>query len=551
MEACEAWVAKMEFTLSDDKFLDEGRSGYTGEHLGEKGQLKRFLDLVEAKKIPKGSYLVIESLDRLSREGVNAACARFLDILNAGIYICTLMDGEKVYSPNGSAADLIMSVLVMARANEESATKSKRASDDWINKRARARTEKKPYGKRVARWLQLLDGKYVVIPERVEIVQRVFKETIKGHGYVAIARDLNADKIPAFRGGTWCATSVGEMLKNRSVLGEWLPKDGGPVIENYFPRIIDSETFQLAEEAMSKRSIQRVTKQSASFQVWQQCGFCSICASPMYLLSKNKKFVGGKLYTYKYLLCSNKRKGLCMDAATIRLADSEAAFKEILVNVGALGLIQTEAAAITDAMALVDAALHKQQTIRAQHMAKLTEHPEMDFIYELVARAGQEIKRLEAERAELDAKHTAQTIAQSDKAWLLEQLPLIERDDRQRANALLVRLGVVARITGGPEPVFTVYQNERLIFATRVVDGKPETTSYSPDVTMRMYDQSELAEHELYVNVGFRSKQLPRPGEPVKQATPKARSTDAPDWSQYDEPLAEQDYEDEYTIPGE
>lgn len=503
MEACEAWVAKMGFTLSDDRFLDEGKSGYTGEHLGEKGQLKRFLDLVEAGKIAKGSYLVIESLDRLSRESVNAACARFLDILNAGIYVCTLMDGEKVYSPNGSAADLIMSVLVMARANEESATKSKRAADDWASKREKARTEKKPYGKRVARWLKLVDGKYVAIPERVAIVERVFRETIKGHGYVAIARDLNADKKPAFRGGTWCATSVGEMLKNRSVLGEWDPKDGGGVIEGYFPQIIDNETFELAEESMSRRRRGKVTKQSKSFQVWQSVGFCSICSAPMYLLSKNTKRVGEKMYTYKYLLCSNKRKGLCMGAASIRLADSEAAFKEILVNVGALGLIQTEAAAITDQMALVDAALHTQQTIRIKHMTKLAAHPEMDFIYELVASADKEIKRLKAERAELDARHAAQTLAQSDKAWLLANLPMEERDERQRANALLVRLGVVARITGGEIPRLSVYQRERLIMKIRVVDGKPETLSYSQDVSLRMLEQGEIAEHQLEYNVGF------------------------------------------------
>jgi len=562
MEACETWVAKMGFTLSDDKFLDEGRSGYTGEHLGEKGQLKRFLDLVEVGKIARGSFLVIESLDRLSRQSVTEALTLFLRILGAGVHICTLMDGEKVYDPPGNAADLIMSVLVMARANEESATKSKRAADDWASKREKARTEKKPYGKRVARWLQLVDGKYVAIPERVEVVKRVFAETIKGHGFVAIARDLNADKEPAFRGGTWCATSVGEMLKNRSVLGEWLPSDGGGVIEGYFPQIIDNETFALAEEAMSRRRprqvegsrIPRVTKQSANFQVWQSVGFCAICASPMYLLSKNTKIVAGKRHTYKYLLCSSKRKGLCMEAATIRLAESDAAFREILVNVGALGLIQTDAAAITDAMAVVDAGLHKEQTLRAQHMKKLAENAGMDFLYELVATADQNIKRLRAERAELEAKHAAQTAAQSDKAWLLENLPLVERDDRQRANALLIRLGVVARISGGDTPLFTVYQRERLIMKIRVVDGKPETTSYSPDVSMRMLEQGELTENELYVNLGF-DRKLKTPEElaaaRVAPLTPATPSTDGPNWASYDGPFPDNDYSDEYTPTGE
>jgi DNA invertase Pin-like site-specific DNA recombinase len=510
MEACEAWVAKHGFTLSDDRFLDEGRSGYSGEHLGEKGQLKRFLDLVEAGTIAKGSYLVIESLDRLSRQSVNEAMSLFLRILNAGVYIVTLMDSGKVYSPESSASDLIMSVLIMARANEESATKSKRAKDDWQSKFAKARSpEKTPYGKRVPRWLALVDGAYVEIPERVAIVDRVFKATLAGHGFVAIARQLNAEGIPAFRGGTWCSSSIDDMLKNRCVLGEWQPKDGGSVIEGYFPRIIDDTTFQRAEESMFLRR-RKVTKQAKNFQVWQQVGQCALCSASMYLVQKNKKFVGGKLYIYKYLLCSSKRKGLCMEAANIRLADSEAVFKEILVNVGALGLIQTEAAAITNDMAVVDAALHKEQTIRVQHMTKLAANPGMEFLYELVATADLNIKRLKAERAELDAKHTAQTIAQSDKSWLLENLPMVERDDRQRANALLVRLGVVVTITGGAIPLFNVYQKERLIMKVRVVDGVPETTSYSQGVTMRMFDQGELHEDELEYSVGFGSKKLPR-----------------------------------------
>lgn len=506
MEACEKWVDKMGFTLSEDRFLDEGKSGYSGEHLGEKGQLRRFIDLVKAKKIAKGSYLVIESLDRLSRQGVDEALTLFLGILRAGVHICTLMDGEKVYHPPGNSMDVIMSVLVMARANEESATKSKRASDDWESKRAKARAEKKPYGKRVARWLDLVDGKYVVIPERVAIVQRVFKATIAGHGFVAIARDLNAEKIPAFRGGTWCATSIDDMLKNRSVLGEWEPKDGGGVIVDYFPRIIDNSTFEQAELAMQSRRFRKVTKQTGNFQLWQGVGCCALCGQPMYLVQKSSKIVAGKRHRYFYLLCSSKRKGLCMDAANIRLAESEMVYKEILLKVGALGLIQTNAAEITDAMALVDASLHKEQTTKAKHMKKLAEHDDSDFLYELAAIAENNIKRLKAERAELEARHAAQTAAQGDRAWLLANIPLVERDDRQRANALLCRLGIKVAITGGERPLFEVYQKERRIFNLQVVDGEIQTTSYDKDTSMRMFQQGEILEDELEVNIGFSKK---------------------------------------------
>jgi DNA invertase Pin-like site-specific DNA recombinase len=72
-EAFDKWCADHKVIPSDDTFLDEGKSGYTGDHVGPKGQLRRFLDLVEAGKIPQGSYLVVESLDRLGRDNVNFA----------------------------------------------------------------------------------------------------------------------------------------------------------------------------------------------------------------------------------------------------------------------------------------------------------------------------------------------------------------------------------------------------------------------------------------------------------------------------------------------
>jgi len=460
-EAFDEWCVKVGATPANDSFLDKGKSGYTGEHVGPKGQLRRFLDLVETGKIPQGSYLVVESLDRLGRDNVNKAQERLLGITNAGVNVVTLLDGEKIYHAGGSAADLIMSVLVMERANEESRSKAERSRDNWVTAFAKARgPEKRPVGKQVARWLKTVEldeldergkkkKKYEPDPKRVPIVERIFRECIAGHGFVAIAQRLNADNELAFRGGTWCSSSVKEILGNRCVLGEWQPKDGGPAIEGYFPEVIKPETWKLAHEAMTKRRKGDYTRQTPNFQIWQQVAACATCESSMNLVTK-----GAPPYRQKYLSCSNKRKGLCK-GGNVRADKAELVYKRLLVAVGALGLIQTDAAEITDQMALVDASILHQQTIRAGHMKKLAESTGMDFLYELVATADQKIKELRAERELLEAKHIAQTVAQSDRDWLLANLPLTERDDRQRANALLCRLNIKVRIKGGDEPVYT------------------------------------------------------------------------------------------------
>jgi DNA invertase Pin-like site-specific DNA recombinase len=479
-EAFEKWCVKNDVTPSGDAFVDDGRSGYTGDHVGPKGQLRRFLDLVEAGKIPQGSYLVVESLDRLGRESVERALERFLGILNAGVNVVTLMDGEKVYYAGKTrGSDLIMSIIVMERANEESETKSKRSKDNWQAAFELARSpDKRPVGRQVAFWLEVVEldeldarGKKKKVfrerPEHVATIKRIFDDCIAGHGFVVTAKRLNADKAKAHRAESWGPSSVKDVLENRCVLGEWEPKDGGGVIGGYFPQIIEPATWELAHAAMRKRRKGDYTRQASDFQIWTQVGYCAVCGAHMNRVSKGE--ASGR---YRYMVCSAKRRGICKGSFSVRSDRSEEAFKELLVKVGALGLIQSDAAAITDGMALVDAALHKEQTIRASHMKKLAEHEGMDFLYELVATADRNIKRLKAEREELEAKHAEQTASQSDKAWLLANIPLTERDDRQRANALLCRLGVTVRIAGGDMPTFVALQNGKPFLQLTVHNGE-------------------------------------------------------------------------------
>jgi DNA invertase Pin-like site-specific DNA recombinase len=474
MEQCVAWCEKHGVTLSEDTFLDQGKSGYTGDHVGPNGQLRRFLDLVETGKIAHGSYLVVESLDRLGREDINDALERFLGILNAGIRIVTLMD-DKVYCKPFTMADVLTSVVIMERANDESRNKSGRSKDNWRQAFAKAREHKQPVGKQVAMWLKLeeedLGGgvnrkKYVKNPERVSVVERIFSECAAGHGFVAIAKHLNADSIPAFRGGTWCPSSVKEILGNRCVLGEWKPKDGGGVIEDYFPKVIEPAVWDAAQVAMKARRGGTYTRQTPNFQIWQQVGMCYDCGATLNLVTKGPK-------QHKYLACSSKRKLPCNNPGNVRADLSEQVYKEILVKVGALGLIQSDAGEIMQKLTSVDAAIIRKQDELKQHQQAIEDYGPSPTFYQLIATADAAIKELESERTKLQQQHTAEVLTQNDKTWLLENLPLTERDERQRANALLRRLDVKVQIKGGKEPVFTCLQK-----------GKPFLTIFPHDTGM-------------------------------------------------------------------
>jgi DNA invertase Pin-like site-specific DNA recombinase len=73
VKAAKAFCDENDLELADPRkylFFDAGRSAFKGKHLDDTAELARFLSFVEDGTIPPGSYLVFESLDRLSREKV-------------------------------------------------------------------------------------------------------------------------------------------------------------------------------------------------------------------------------------------------------------------------------------------------------------------------------------------------------------------------------------------------------------------------------------------------------------------------------------------------
>src|ERR1035437_68430 len=79
----EKWAAEKGLTI-ETHYEDLGVSAFKGKHRTE-GNLAGFLTAVKTGKIESGSTLLIESIDRLSREEVGKALRFFMDIIDAGI----------------------------------------------------------------------------------------------------------------------------------------------------------------------------------------------------------------------------------------------------------------------------------------------------------------------------------------------------------------------------------------------------------------------------------------------------------------------------------
>jgi DNA invertase Pin-like site-specific DNA recombinase len=269
--------------VEDGQFEDIGVSAFKGANV-DYGALGVFLTALDQGVIPKGSYLIVESLDRLSRQPVRKSLELFLRIINSGVNLVTL-DPEPVEFPaegNIDETKLIVAIIAMSRSNQESATKGTRVSKSWANKRAHAASN--PITAMAPAWLQLNKEKrrFEKIAERVAVVRLIFADTVAGIGTYVIANRLNRKKIPTFGHVTtrkkaligksrgWYRSSVAAIITNRAVIGEYQPckmvdverqpgrserqPDGDP-IKDYFPRIISDELFYRAQEARRERRV--------------------------------------------------------------------------------------------------------------------------------------------------------------------------------------------------------------------------------------------------------------------------------------------------------
>jgi len=245
--------------LDLDETLQDVGSGYHGKHV-KFGALGGFLDLVKRGEVAKGSYLIVESLDRLSREAVIDAQLQLLNLLKAGVTVVTLIDGA-VYREDKDFTQLIISLTIMSRAHEESATKSFRAKERIRKRKQDALAGKPIYNKNIAGWIDQIregntDNWRYEINEHGPTIQRIFDLTEMGIGTHSVARILNREKRPVLRRGInplqqWRDAAVSRILKDETCIGTltlYEEIDGkrvvmGEPIPRYYPAVISEEQF--------------------------------------------------------------------------------------------------------------------------------------------------------------------------------------------------------------------------------------------------------------------------------------------------------------------
>lgn len=423
-------------TAAEHQFFDQGKSAYKAKHLDDEGQLRRFLSLVEDGSIPSGSYLLIESLDRLSRERVRDALPRFLDLLNRGIKIVTLSD-NRLYDQDYDDLDLIVSIISMSRAHEESAMKSQRLKAAWNTKKNNAVNERKPIGGNCPSWLEYKDNQYQIIEEKAEIVRRIYNLCIQGYGYTNIIKLLNTEGIALLddskrnKAQSWAVSSVWRILSNKATIGVFLFK--GDEIPNYFPAVIPESLYYEARAAIEQRKRTASVNPGKGMNVWQRIAFCALCSAPMHYVKKREN--------NEYLRCSAYARGNCTQQP-ISTKSTELVFRELLAKLDSLSLIQTNSNALTKELTInrgkQGEIKARQEALQAQVM-DTSAHLPPTFLKMLTA-LDMELQMYASREMEIVNSLSMEKLI--DKDEFFKRLDLVTFEGRSKANALLKSLNI-------------------------------------------------------------------------------------------------------------
>lgn len=290
---------------------DEGLSAYHQRHI-KQGALGAFLAAIGEGRIPAGSVLVVEGLDRLSRAEPILAQAQLAQIINADITVVTASDSKQYNREKLKAnpMDLVYSLLVMIRAHEESETKSKRVKAA-IRRHCETWSADRPTGSRLGRhpqWLQHDGGTWSLVPERAAGIRQAIDRFRRGWGHYKITEDLIAAGL---RLGNRQPNSnqLYRLIRNPALMGvKVLEIDGETYrLDAYYPALITPAEFAELQVLMDGRARSgNAVGKLPGILTGIGVAFCGYCGSAMVAnnVTTRTRKDGGLAEGNRRLLCA-------------------------------------------------------------------------------------------------------------------------------------------------------------------------------------------------------------------------------------------------------
>ncbi|EFK8180062.1 recombinase family protein, partial [Escherichia coli] len=291
--------------LSDKNFQDLGISAFKE---GNRPSLGDMLEAIEQGQIEQGSTIIIESLDRLSRRGIDVTQQIIKSILQKNVFIASLVDGLLL---NRDSVNDLVSVIRIALAADlaykESEKKSKRLRETKGQQRQRA-LKGEVINKILPFWLERKQNKYI-FSNRLSTVKRIIELRQKGLGTNKIAKILNEEGHKPLRSKGWNHTTIGKTINSVALYGAYQTSETTQdrkvilldIVENYYPAVISKEEFMLLQSDHKQNKPGYKSEHNAFAGLLKhECGGALV-----------RKFHVASGKTYQYHVCANARDGKC------------------------------------------------------------------------------------------------------------------------------------------------------------------------------------------------------------------------------------------------
>ena len=227
--------------------------------------------------------IITWKMDRFARNRTDSALYKKI-LKDNGVKV--IYSAENI--PEGNEGVILESVLegIAEYYSLDLAQKTIRGKKESIKKG-------KHVGGRVLYGYKINTAKYYVVDEAVApIIQKIFKDYVSGVKATDIAKNLNAAGIKTKIGDEWTRYKIGKVLRNKKYTGEYECFD--VQCENPIPAIIDKETFEAAQQLLSKnKKLGGRNKSRFKYQLSGKvkCGQCgsAMCGNYAGISKKNKK----------------------------------------------------------------------------------------------------------------------------------------------------------------------------------------------------------------------------------------------------------------------
>jgi DNA invertase Pin-like site-specific DNA recombinase len=284
-----------------------------------KGTLGQFLKKVRRGEIVKGSVLILERLDRFSRNFFDLVYPVWLELLQSGveIYNCVSRTHYTIDEIRKTPFLAAAALMELATANDYSRNMGGRIAKAFTSTLAKCQAgEKIKLGPWQPRWIEFKGGVFS-FNEHGDTMKRIISEYIGGRSMWGIAKGLTADNVPTMLGGKWSQQSIKTFLHHKALMGDMTFK--GTLLKGYYPPLASENQFQRLQAKLRENSNRKGGSGTSEYiaNLFRNRCTCVHCGGTVNTT---------KSHVQRHYVCKNRRLGGCQCRNTINVAALELDF---------------------------------------------------------------------------------------------------------------------------------------------------------------------------------------------------------------------------------